>query len=214
MKMNKNTLIGLFLISAMIIMSMAVSSTGLTILTAAEATEMTKLKNTSIDYTPYREIVVNEPGVIYKIEITNAGTKEKTYEIIPDASVIRDIGTYRIEPSDTITLKQDEQETVYFYLSIEKAATGRIVIPVKIKSGSTEANIELVARPIGPLQQKTAEKDTYVMTAVFKTVLAIILVIIIIIALILAFNRIKKRKDEEEGEEPETKLDEEIETYY
>jgi len=211
--MNKNTLSGLFLISAMIIMSMAVSSLGLTVISAAEATEMTKMKDTNIDYTPYREIVVNEPGVIYKIEITNTGTKEKTYEIIPDASVIRSIGTYRIAPSDTITLKQDEQETIYFYLSIEKAATGRIVIPVKIKSGSTETGIELVARPIGPLQQP-AEKDTSVMTAVFKTVLAIILVIIIIVALILAFKRIKKKKDEEEEEEPETKFDEEVETYY
>ena len=196
--MNKHIIIGVFLISIIVMLSNSALA------------EITEIKNTTIDYTPYREIVVNEPGVVYHIKIINTGTREKDYEIIPDTKVIRAIGTYRVDPSDKITLKPGEQETVYFYLAIEKEITGRTIIPVRIRTGLSETSINLVARPIGPLQ--ASQKNRF-LTTTLKVILIIILVIIIILALIFAFSKIRRKKEEQE-EELKTEFDEDIETYY
>jgi hypothetical protein len=199
MKMDKHLFALIFLLSIVILSG--------TLVLAAETTEM---KNTSIDYTPYREIVVNEPGVIYQIKITNTGNTEKTYEVTPAADVIRNLGTYRIDPSDRIILKPGEQQTFYFYLAVEKTVAGRTAVPIKITSGSSETILELVARPIGPFMP--TEKKTGMLATAFKVVLTIILVIIIIIALILGFRRARKNKEEPDEDEPE--VEENVETYY
>jgi len=203
--MNKHLIIGLFLISAMIMLSS---------LSLAETAEM---KDTGIDYVSYREIVVNEPGVVYQIKITNFANEERYYEIIPDSEIIRSIGTYRLDPSDELTLAPNAQETVYLYLAVEKPVSDRTSIPVMIKSGLSETTIELVARPIGPLMQAQPQVDarTKVITTVFKIIIAVILVIIIVVAIILGFRRIRKKKGEEteEGLKPEFE-EEEIDTYY
>ena len=212
MKMNKQVIITIFLISAIILMANIVSA--LTILSREEFTAATMMKDTTIGYTSYREIVVNEPGVIYLIKITNTGKDNKTYEITPDTSVIRNIGTYRLDPSDTIKLQPNEQETFYLYLAVEKTVSGRTVIPVNIKSGSTDATIELVARPIGPFMPGE-QKATGAITQAFKMVLSILLVIIIILALIFGFRRIRKKGRKEGGEDEEKpELIEDVETYY
>lgn len=208
MKMNKHLIIGIFLLSMMILLSnLALADT-----TEAENISVDyEIKDTSIDYTPYREIVVNEPGVVYKIKITNTGTRERDYEIVPNTDIIRNIGTYSINPSDTITLKPGEQETVYLYLAIEKPVTSRTIIPVEIRSGLSETTIDLVARPIGPFQPE--QRVGWIVT-VFKIILIIILVIIIIIALIFSFRKIRKKKEEEPEEEPMPDFEEDIDTYY
>jgi flagellar basal body-associated protein FliL len=212
MKMNKQVIITLFLISAIILMANIVSA--LTILTREEFAAATTMKDTTIEYTSYREIVVNEPGVIYLIKITNTGKDNKTYEITPDASVIRNIGAYRLDPSDTTKLQSGEQETFYLYLAVEKPVSERTAIPVKIKSGSTDTTIELVARPVGPFMPEK-QKTTGAITQAFKIVLSILLVIIIILALIFGFRRIRKKEREDEGEEEEKpEFSEDVETYY
>jgi len=200
MKMNKHLLVLIFLLSIVMLSG--------TLVLAVETTEM---KDTSIDYTPYRELVVNEPGVVYQVKITNTGDAEKTYEITPAADAIKNLGTYRIDPSDKITLKPNEQQTVYFYLAVEKTVAGRTAVPIKITSGSTETNLELVARPIGPFM--ATEKKTGMLAYAFKIVLTIILVIIIIIALILGFRRMRPKKEESE-EENRPEFEENVETYY
>lgn len=185
----------------------------LLLLTTAVTAEVdTEILNTSIDYTPYREIVVDEPGVIYQIRIANTGTREKTYDIVPDSEIIKNIGTYRIDPSDKITLKPGEQQTVYFYLAVEKKVTGRVVIPVDVRTGFSETSFELVARPIGPFQEPEQESTSLLIKA-FKIVLIIILVIIILIAIIFGFRKIR-RKGEEFEEELKPDFEEDIETYY
>lgn len=196
--MNKHIIIGAFLLSILILFSN---------LSLAETTE---IKDTSIDYISYREIVVGEPGVIYQIKITNIGTRERDYEVVPDTDIIRNLGTYRIDPSDKITLKPNEQKTIYFYLAVEKELAGRTIIPVEIRTGLEEKTLDLVARPIGPFQEPLQE-SAFLITA-FKVVLIIILVIIIILALIFSFRKMKVRK--EEGEESKHEFDEDIETYY
>lgn len=205
--MNKRIIIGLLFLSIIFLF---------TNLALAEETPEavpisidTELKDTSIDYTPYREIIVDEPGVIYKIKITNTGTREKDYEIIPNTNIIRGIGTYRIDPSDTITLEPGEQETVYFYLAIEKPVTGRTIIPIEIRTGLSETKLDLVARPIGPF---IPEQRVNWLVTVFKVILIIALVIIIILALIFSFRKVRKKKEEEEEGLPD--FEEDVETYY
>ncbi|HHE36782.1 MAG TPA: hypothetical protein ENL16_03125 [Candidatus Woesearchaeota archaeon] len=197
--MNKHIIIWVFLISISILLSN---------ITLAETTE---IKNTTIDYTPYQEVVVNEPGVVYNIKITNTGTREKDYEIIPDTQAIQAIGTYRVDPSDKITLKPGEQKTIYFYLAIEKELTSRTIIPVRIRTGLSETTINLVARAIGPFQ---ATQKSTVLNQAFKIILIIIIAIIIILALIFSFSKIRRKKEEQEEGELQTGFDEEIETYY
>ena len=211
MKMNKHLIITIFLISAIALLSNTASA--LTILSREEFAQAIKMKDTTIEYTSYREIVVNEPGVIYLIKITNTGKDNKTYEITPDASVIRNIGTYRLDPSDTATLKPDEEATFYLYLAVENPVGGRTAIPVNIKSGSTGTTIELVARPVGPFMPGE-QKGTGAITQAFKMVLSILLVIIIILALIFGFRRIRKKEEEGGEEEEKPELTEDVETYY
>ena len=194
--MNKKTIIRMLVLSILMLLSSTVLA------------ETAKIENTIIDYVPYRELVVDEPGVVYQIKITNTGTREKTYEIVPDTNVIKEIGTYRIDPSDKITIEPDQQETVSFYLGVEKETKGRIVIPVEVRSGLAETKINLVARSIGPLQSK--EKSN-ALIRVFKIILIIIIVIIILIAISLS---LRKRREEEDEEDFEADFDEDIETYY
>lgn len=213
--MNKHVIIRAFLISTIIMVLMAITASALTILTKEEFAKATKIKDTTIEYTSYREIVVNEPGVIYLIKITNTGKDNKTYEIIPDASLIRNIGTYRIDPSDSVILQPDKAETFYLYLSVEKPVNGRTVIPVSIKSGSTGTTIELVARAIGPFMPEKQNAAPGALNRAFKVVLSILLIIIIILALIFGFKKIGKiKKKYEEGEEEKPELTEDVETYY
>jgi hypothetical protein len=204
MKINKSMVVLIALLSLAMITS--VPAYGF------EIVGVTEMKDTSIDYTPYREMVVNEPGVVYLIKITNTGAKEKIYEIIPDSGIIRSMGTYRIDPSDKITLQPQQQETVYLYIAVEKAVSGRTIIPVKIKSGTAEKIIDLVARPIGPFIPEKSRAS--ILAAVFKIILAVILAIIIILAIILGFRKMRKKKEEETEEELKPEFDEEVETYY
>lgn len=199
--MNKQTIIGLFLISILILLSN---------IAIAETTE---IKDTTIDYVGYREIVVDEPGVIYKIKITNTGTGTRDYEIIPDSEIIRNLGTYKINPSDKITLASGEQETIYFYLAVEKDVAARTVIPVEIKSGLSETKINLVARPIGPLQSN-ASRDSRFLSTAFKTILIIVIIIIIVLALLFGFRKIRNKKEKELNDEFEPDFDEDIGSYY
>ncbi|MBW2990263.1 hypothetical protein KY348_01010 [Candidatus Woesearchaeota archaeon] len=204
--MNKHVIIGILFLSMIFLLSS---------LALAQTPEVepisidTGIKDTTIDYTPYREIVVDEPGVVYHIRIKNTGTREKTYELVPNIDIIRNIGTYSIDPSDKITLEPGEEETLYFYLAVEKPAKDRTIIPIDIRSGLSETTIDLVARPIGPFLEQE-QRTGWVATA-FKVILIIVLVIIIIIALILSLRKVRK-KEEPEEELPE--FDEDIETYY
>jgi hypothetical protein len=179
----------------------------LVLFSASVLAEAAELKDTKIDYIPYRELVVNDPGVVYQIKIANTGTKEKTYEIIPSTDVIKEIGSYRIDPSYIITVKPGKEETAYFYLAIEKAVSGRKTIPVEVRSGSSSTTINLVARPIGGFQQAPT---TNMFADVFKTIFSIIIIAILLMATALLFRRIKKKKEQKIEKDSE----DEVQTYY
>ncbi len=196
--MNKQILIGILFLSTILLLSN---------LSLADTAE---IEDTVIDYISYREVFVDDPGVIYKIKISNTGTREKDYTVVPDAELIRSIGTYRIDPSEKITLAPEERKTLYFYLSIEKELTGRMEIPVEVRSGLAETTLELVARPIGPFKEQ--RQGSPVIVTIFKIILIILLVIIIIIALIFSFRKARKKEGDEEELEPD--FDEDVETYY
>ena len=91
--MNKQIIVGVIFLSIVLLLSN---------LSLAETAE---IEDTIIDYISYREVIVDDPGVIFQIKITNMGTREREYEVVPDTEVIRGIGTYRIDPSDKISLE-------------------------------------------------------------------------------------------------------------
>ncbi|MBN2459330.1 hypothetical protein JXB28_03525 [Candidatus Woesearchaeota archaeon] len=198
--MGKHILIGTFLLISMFLM--------LGSLAAAESTPLTETK---IDYTGYREIEVGK-GAVYQIEITNTGTHEKEYEIMPKAEAIREIGSYSIDPSDKIILKAGKKEAIYIYISVEKQITGRAVIPVEIKTGFSSTNIELVARSIAPAQPKDEVSPPF--AAAFKIAVIMALVIIILIAIILSIIKMRKKEEEELEKDFNQEVEENVETYY
>jgi len=158
-----------------------------------------ELKDTQIDYFDYREVVPGEAGVVYKIKITNLGDSEKTYILTPETDAVKALGTYRIDPSDKVTVSPEMSETLYFYLALERDVTARISIPVHIASGSEETTIELAARSIGPFQAAKKGLFSQIINIAFYFLIAVI-----IIALLVRLFR-KKKKDDEAPE---------IETYY
>ena len=207
--MNAKITLGLFLIGMMILLG--------TLTSALEITKNTELDNTIIDYTPYREIVVNDAGVVYQIKITNTGKEDKYYEILPSPDAIRNIGTYRIDPSDKITLKPNQEQTVLLYVTIEKLVSGRIEMPVRVKSGFAETTFNLVARPFGPFNQpENTSKDGMgnVLITAFKIVFGAMIIILILIGLFIVFRKIRKKKEEETEENLKPEFEEEVETYY
>jgi hypothetical protein len=209
MKMNSKTILGLFLISAMILLG--------TLASALNLVQNTKLDNTTIDYTPYREIMVNDAGVVYQIKITNTGKEDRYYEILPSYDAIINVGTYRIDPSDKITLKPNQEQTVFIYVTVEKPVSGRIEIPVRIKSGFSETTLNLVARPFSPFNQpENTSKDGVgnVLITAFKIVFGAIIIILILIGLFFVFRKIRKKKEEETEENLKPEFEEEVETYY
>ncbi len=225
--MNKQTLnkttpykttffIPLLIATLTIILALATTVLAETTEQSAESLETATIKDTVIEYTQYREIVAQEPGqgVIYKIRIINTGTREKTYELIPDTETIKNIGTYRIDPSDKITLEPEEEQTAYLYLSIEHKTSSRIEIPLTIRSGLAQETLSLTARTIGPLRQETG-KTGWLLTG-FKIIIAIMLVIIIIAAIIISINKQREKKLEQEydADAEEPGFEEDIETYY
>ena len=208
--MNAKITLGLFLIGMMILLG--------TLTSALEITKNTELDNTIIDYTPYREIVVNDAGVVYQIKITNTGKEDKYYEILPSPDAIRNIGTYRIDPSDKITLKPNQEQTVLLYVTIEKLVSGRIEMPVRVKSGFADTTINLVARPLGPFipPENGGNRDGVgnVLITAFKIVFGAMIIILILIGLFIVFRKIRKKKEEETEENLKPEFEEEVETYY
>jgi len=196
--MNKHLIIAVFLISITLMLSNIASA------------EITEIKDTNIDYVPYREVVVGQ-GVVYQIKIENTATHEKDYELIPKAEAIKEIGTYRIDPADKITLAGGEEATFYLYLSVEKPVT-RAVIPMEIKTGLASTSINLVARSIGPLQPQ--EQESSPLFKAFKIVIIIALIIIILIAIILSIVKMRKKGEEELEKDFKPEFEENVETYY
>jgi hypothetical protein len=199
MKMNKNNIFGGLLL---IILFLS---------TASALAETATLKDTSIDYVAYREVSADKSSVVYQIKITNIGDKEKSYELIPSTDVIKELGSYRIDPSYTLTLGPDQEETLYFYLSVEKSMGARRTIPVEIISGTSSTTINLVARPVQPFQRGTT--GTNMFADLFKIVFSLIIIIILLMAIIMLFRRIRKKK-ENQVDKGLKSHDDEVQTYY
>ena len=168
-----------------------------------------QLKDTIIDFTPYREVFVGE-GVIYQIKITNTGISEQRDDIKPDSEIIKSIGTYRIDPSDRITLEPNETQTIYFYLRVEKSIKSRVEIPVEIISEDSASTIKLVGRTIGPFQPETR---TTLLSQSFRSVFSAMIIIILLLAIMMYIYKTRK-KNREEPDDYNKGSEENIESYY
>jgi hypothetical protein len=163
-----------------------------------------ELKDTTITYTDYREMAVGEPGVIYKIRIENTGRTTKTYELFPDTTAIKAVGTYRIDPTTKVTLRPGEETVLTFYLSVENNVYERVSIPLEVKSGNEATNLELAMRPSGPFEE---HGDGWLNNAI-KIAFYMLVALIFIALIITILRRSRKKEDEGNNEEPE------VETYY
>jgi hypothetical protein len=169
------------------------------------AAEQAALQDSVIDYTPYREAILNEPGVIYTIRIMNTGVNDRTYSITPDANIVGQIGSYRIDTSSDIKVNSKEADTAYLYLVVEKNFGSRKSIPVTISTGKYSTTIDLVVRQIGPFKEQSKARVFQTQNTRFFTILIfVLLAIILLLAIIALLGRKKKKKDEEE----------EVQTYY
>jgi hypothetical protein len=171
--------------------------------------ELASLDDTKIDYLPYRELESGKPGVVYQMKIMNTGSKNKTYEIIPDTNAIKEIGSYRVDPATTVKISPGKEETLYFFLANEKQVGSRRSIPVEIRSGNSSTTINLVARPIGPFQE---QNNTGFLDSAIKAVFYALLIILIIVLIIRLFAR-RKREGPKDGDS-DNKEGPEVETYY
>jgi hypothetical protein len=157
--------------------------------------ESEKMQDTTIEYTKYMEIVPGEPGAVYKIKITNQGERTKTYELVPDTQLIKEIGTYKISSEDILRIRPGQTETVYFYLTIENIPKSRMEIPLTIIKGDEELQLTMVARRIGMFKEENnnAEKTGEVL----RNILIALLIIAIIVAILVAVNKEKRPKEPE-----------------
>jgi hypothetical protein len=176
---------------------------GLLLILVLLPVQASELNNTAITYTNYREAVSGEPGVVYEIKIINLGEHQRTYEIIPDTNAVKDLGTYRIDPSSKITLKAGKSQTFIFYLALEKDIGGRIEIPLQVISGDESTSLKLVARGTGQFADNRTGWFTQVLKIAFYTLLALI-----ILVLVLTIIRRKRKGDKKDEESPD------VETYY
>jgi hypothetical protein len=180
--------------------------------TAFVLAEATTLDDTKVDYLSYREIAEGQPGLVYQIKITNTGSSNRTYELIPDTEITRQMGSYRIDPASKITISPGSEETFNFFISVEKPVYVRQTIPLEIKSGSSSITINLVARLIGPFEKT---KPANMFESAVKIIFYTLLVILLLILIMRLFGRRKKEEPGNKNEkDPSSKDENEVETYY
>jgi len=130
-------------------------------------------------------------GVLYPVTITNAGGSSVTYAI----SVMGgDWGTFRVSPSNVVTVGPSETKTVYIYATANaNAVPGEQTFGVQIKAGdSSVKEVALKANIVGSAQPDV--KRT------LEIGLIVLVVILVILGLIIGFNKLKGDDNKEEGQ--------------
>ena len=142
--------------------------------------------------------------IAYKVMLANLGGEDKLLSL--EVAGEKLWANSRVDPG-FITLKKDTTGEFYVYLKAdEKAAVGKHIFAVKLKSGDTVIAEKALTTEV------TAGSETQSNTIVTKKALIIgfgvLVVLLVIVGLIIAFNRMN---DEETGEVP---TNEEGQAYY
>lgn len=142
-----------------------------------------------------QDVTIGAGGVIYPVTITNAGSSSKTYIVNVKGG---DWGTFRVSPSNVVTVGKDETKSVYVYASAnENAPAGEQIFGVEIMSGDKSLKeVTLKANVVG---------NSGLGVSSFKRALEIglivLVVILVILGLIIGFNKLKgDDEDKEEGQ--------------
>lgn len=144
-----------------------------------------------------QDITKGAGGVMYPVTITNPGNK-KTYVISVTAG---DWGTFRVSPTNVVTVDKDETETVYIYaVANDDAPAGEQVFGVAIKSG--DKTIDEVTLKANVLEGKAVGIGG--LKRVMEIGLIVLVVILVILALIIGFNKLKGNEEEEKKGEGES----------
>ena len=132
-------------------------------------------------------------GVVYPVTVTNAASGTKTYTIVVTGA---DWGTFKVSPSNVITVGSDETKSAYIYVSAnDNAAVGEQVFSVAINSGDKE--VKEVTLKANVVEGKTSVS----LKRALEIGLIVLVVILVILGLIIGFNKLKgEDEDKEEGQ--------------
>ncbi len=141
-----------------------------------------------------QDVAKSAGGVIYPVTVTNTGSA-KTYTVSVTGG---DWGTFRVSPTNVITVDGDETKTVYIYAAAnQNAAEGTQVFGVSIKSGDKVIkDVTLKANVVGG-----SAAESVSLKRALEIGLIVLVVILVILALIIGFNKLKgDDEDKEDGE--------------
>jgi hypothetical protein len=139
-----------------------------------------------------QDVAKGAGGVVYPVTITNTGNA-KTFVVSVTGG---DWGTFRVSPSNVVTVGKDETKSVYVYAAAKNnAPVGEQVFGVSLKSGdSTVKEVTLKANVV-------AGSSAVSLKRVLEVGLIVLVVILVILGLIIGFNKLKGSDEEkEEGE--------------
>lgn len=171
----------------------------------------TAIDNTILETITQQNAEVGE-SVIYPITITNLNGEAKTYHL--SLQDINHIGTYRIEPTATVTIPAGGKKTVYLTISTERfAPVGRNEIQLFLETEGKEEKTTLHLRLIKPAGGSLKQA----LTTALQLGLILIVIGLIIAAGIIAYKKLNEDEEREgEGEKGVEQVaeDEEFESYY
>jgi hypothetical protein len=169
------------------------TSSGSSTSSSSTATTSTGGKTVITLGTDDQDITKGAGGVIYPVTITNGGNTAKTYVLSVKGG---DWGTFKVSPTNVVTLGRGETQSVYIYASAKPtAAAGNQVFAVAIKSGDkTLKEISFSAKIIEGSSAMGKLKK------VLEVGLIVLVAILFIIGLIIGFNKLKGNEEEENEE--------------
>lgn len=141
-----------------------------------------------------QNVEVGGAAVSYPITITNDGTETKTYSL----SVIgADWATVRLSPSNIVTVKPGDSQTVIVFVSAKgSAAAGgqALTLRVKDQAGDVLKDVSLSANVM-----ESAGAGTAGLVQLLQLGLIVLIVVLVVVGVVVAFRRMKGPGQGEEG---------------
>lgn len=183
-------------------------------------THQSTLDNTRIETLASQDVMLGD-HTIYPITITNLNGEAKTYSL--SLAPINDVGTYRFDPSDTITIPAGKRASLSLFIQTESfAPVGRKRINITVKNEGQVGSAETLLRVIKPAGVSTKQ----ILITVAQLTLILLVLALIIGAGFIAYKKINDDHDdtqEDEGKvsrprppkgEPAEEIDDDFESYY
>ncbi len=142
-----------------------------------------------------QNVVAGGAAVSYPLTITNSGTSTKSYSL----SVIgADWATVKFSPSNLVTVKSGDSQTVYAFVSANSnAAVGgqSFTVRVKDQAGDVVKELSLSAN----VAAGAAGLSTGSLVQLLQLGLIVLIVVLVVVGVVVAFRRMKGPGQGEEG---------------